>query len=596
MNNDQNPTFLGSLSEDQAQQLIASAAIITGRPASEITTQDAITILEERGHKMPTYNEKADIAAAILWAYLNANQLKRILSAEDAEAAILSAVENLTQKAQEDITEQEAQEAYKRDIEALQDAMAAASGEEIKDRLKDRLQEAVSIDDLRELAAGVKGAFTQNNIAKTITETAREALAGITAFLQSETYRNIKDNMQAFNKFLEESRAKYETLAAAGADFQDLLPFLQMELDEARENNDPDYADCILEDVLLYGYDDNFQPTDSIFRPLIERARQKLEEHRAITEAVEEIEQAAEELPRINYHNSKQVKTVTDKWMNFFYSFNAPMPKGIIDGQRAMLPLKYENSKSKNEITLWYDYEYNDEALSRVGVPKGFSGYDYFIATTLDNLKEGGNDKVSYSKILDEMGIDPAQKNIEKLAKALVKGATTTIFVNDSEVQKAWGNKNYHEIISRVLPITIGNERAIANGFVTDGIIEIDNFSPFRRLAGDLKHLTQWKKEIFLLYKGRKTDRYWNVLQVLIREIGWMRNSNKRKPKILYSLFYIQNGDKTPRDKQNTRAMIYRLLEEVFKPAGYVRSFEEDNSTEPGVILKVVKNGGLLTE
>lgn len=578
-----NDTFYDHIPEDQAQQLIQSAAIISGKPAAEMTIQNAAQILEERGIKMPAYNPNIDKAAAMLWHTMDTKQLKRILSADtgNLETAFSSVIDELAQKAQEAIPAQDAQEIKTFDAKIWEEA--GGNYEEIRRALNDRLQAAT--EPAREILTG-----TVSEISKA----AREAFASITEIVNSPEYKAIRQKLQEVGKIIEKYRLNYKELAEASEELEQLIPFLQMEIDAAQD--DPAFAGCTLEDVLQHGLDDDLQPTDSKYRPLIERALQQLEEHRAITEAVEEIEQAAEELPRINYHNSKQVKTVTDKWMNFFYSFNAPMPKGIIDGQRAMLPLKYENSKSKNEITLWYDYEYNDEALSRVGVPKGFSGYDYFIATTLDNLKEGGNDKVSYSKILDEMGIDPAQKNIEKLAKALVKGATTTIFVNDSEVQKAWGNKNYHEIISRVLPITIGNERAIANGFVTDGIIEIDNFSPFRRLAGDLKHLTQWKKEIFLLYKGRKTDRYWNVLQVLIREIGWMRNSNKRKPKILYSLFYIQNGDKTPRDKQNTRAMIYRLLEEVFKPAGYVRSFEEDNSTEPGVILKVVKNGGLLTE
>lgn len=578
-----NDDFYSHIPEDQAQQLIKHAATISGNPAAEMTIQEAVKILEERGIKMPTYNPAIDKAAAMLWATMDTRQLKRILSANDAdlENAFSSVIEELAQKAQEAMPAQDAQEVKIFDAKVWEDA--AGNYAEIRRALNDRTLAAM--DPVKEILTGTVA---------DISKAAREALATITEIANSPAYKAIKEKLQEAGRIIEEYRLNYKELAEASEELEQLIPFLQMEIDAAQD--DQAFSGCTLEEVLDKGFSADLQPIDSKYRALIDRAMQQLEEHRRLAETVAEIEQAAEELPRINYHNSKQAKTVTDKLMNFFYSLDAPTPKGIIDGQRAMLPLKYENSKSKNEITLWFDYEYDDAVLSRNGVPKGFSGFDYFVATTLDNLKESGNNKVSYSKILDEMGIDPAQKNIEKLAKALIKGATTTIFVDDSEVQKAWGNKNYHEIISRVLPITIGNERAIANGFVTDGIIEIDNFSPFRRLAGDLKHLTQWKKEIFLLYKGRKTERYWNVLQVLIREIGWMRNSDKRKPKISYKLFYIQNGDKTPRDKQNTRAMIYRLLEEVFLPAGYVKSFREDNSTDPGVHVKVVRNSGLLPE
>ena len=296
-------------------------------------------------------------------------------------------------------------------------------------------------------------------------------------------------------------------------------------------------------------------------------------------------------LPRVYYKNSNQVKTATDKLMNVFFSLDAPGDKKALAGQMAMIPVKYEGGKSKKEITLFYDYEYNEKTLESFGIPKGFDSYDYFVATALDNLKENGNDIVSYSKILEEMGMTgrPAEKQIEKLAAALIKGASTTIHINDLEVQKAWGNTDrYTEIIMPVFPIVIKNERYLANGYITDGIIKISDYSPFRGLAESLGHLSLWDKRILQLYTGRKTDRYWNTLRLLIREIGWMRNKkSKRGNKILYSSIYKTNGDNTTRAKQLSRDMVYRLLDEVFIPTGYVRSYREDNSTTPGVILQI---------
>ena len=36
--------------------------------------------------------------------------------------------------------------------------------------------------------------------------------------------------------------------------------------------------------------------------------------------------------------------------------------------------------------------------------------------------------------------------------------------------------------------------------------------------------------------------------------------------------------------------MAYRLLDEVFIPAGYVKSYKEDGKGEPGIVLKCTKN------
>ena len=170
-----------------------------------------------------------------------------------------------------------------------------------------------------------------------------------------------------------------------------------------------------------------------------------------------------------------------------------------------------------------------------------------------------------------------------------MKGATTTIHINDLEVQRAWGNTDrYTEIVGQVFPVTIQNKRFIANGLVAEGAVKINDFSPFHVLATSIGHVTQWDKDILKLYTGRRTKRYWTVLLHLIREIGWMRNDkSKRGSKILYSTLYAHNEDKTTRAKQLTRDMLYRLLDEVFKPSGYVLAYKEDDRTSPGVVLTV---------
>lgn len=265
-----------------------------------------------------------------------------------------------------------------------------------------------------------------------------------------------------------------------------------------------------------------------------------------------------------------------------------PPGKSPLSGQQEMIPVRYEGTKSKKPLTLFYTFWYDEEQLQAYHIPPGFYAYEYFVANTLDNLFEAGDTEVSPSKILREMGEtgSPGQAHIEKLVKTLIKGATTTMRVNDLEIQKAWGKKTYREIVSQVFPIDIENERFIAGGNIAQSKITIKGVSPFRKIARNTDHLTSWKKEILQLYSGRKTDRYWAVLQFLLREIGWMRNAkSKRSRKIDYSTLYARTGATKPKAKTQTRDMMYKILEQCFKGAGYITAYKEVDDAEPGVIL-----------
>ena len=47
----------------------------------------------------------------------------------------------------------------------------------------------------------------------------------------------------------------------------------------------------------------------------------------------------------------------------------------------------------------------------------------------------------------------------------------------------------------------------------------------------------------------------------------------------------LRNLSGTDNAKQLTRNMLYRLLDEVFIPTGYIKTYKEDDRTTPGVVL-----------
>ena len=317
----------------------------------------------------------------------------------------------------------------------------------------------------------------------------------------------------------------------------------------------------------------------------------------AARSALEKAKAETQKLPQLTYKEGYTVKTPTDKLIMDFFALNATVDE--LSGQRGFLqyertlPAKPRNGKKKDikEITLIYDIVQDENVFKGTGLEKKFDYYDLFVAAILDNLYDEENRIVSLTKIWHELGGKgtPGEKHISKLVNSLKRGMSTIMTIDDIEVQRAWGNKRSKQIVSPVMPVQMENERYTANGQIADGVVHIMGHTPFYMVAAPLKHITEWDKDVLRLYDGRRTPRYYNVLWYLLRNIGWMRNPNTRRSnKITYKELYAHNGDKSSRDRQLTKNMMYTLLDDVFIPAGYVSTYkEEEKGKEPGVFLTV---------
>lgn len=309
----------------------------------------------------------------------------------------------------------------------------------------------------------------------------------------------------------------------------------------------------------------------------------------------EQLEKLTKELPRIKYNDSKKLKTVTDKFAGVFFSLSAPPPKENINGQRSFWSVKYEGNKAKKEISLLYDYCFDEKTISELGLNKNFTDKDFFLMSICDNLFGEENKIVSLTKIWHEMGGtgSPTGKQLTPLYNALQKAQSTILTIDDYEVQAAWGNEpnTHREYKSPVLPIRLFAEKFTANGQVISGGVEIMGFSPFFTIAQNLGkgHITTWPKEILKLYPKKRTDRFYRVFRYLMTQIGWMRNEkSKRSNKILYSSLYEYSGEKTARAQQLTQKMLFDILDTVFIPAGEVKAYKEDIDGR-GLILTLNK-------
>lgn len=382
----------------------------------------------------------------------------------------------------------------------------------------------------------------------------------------------------------EETRRRIRAVIDLLDELQALEPYLRAELDKEEYNGLQ--LDALLDESTPGELLQLLEDQDSDFYKAMQAAR-----------AAWAADHGGQEykLPQIRYNKSDNLQTSTDKLTNVFFSLAAPKGKAVGNGQREMIPLKYEHGDKSKEITLFYDYAFNDDIMKKLGLSLSFDSYDFFVAAVCDNLLLQGNNVVSLTKIWHEMNEgNPNSKHLNELYESLVKGATTTIYMDDREVREAWGldtGPTYQEIISPVMPLQIKGEKFKANGNVANAQIVINSLSPFFALSQSIGHYSTWKKEVLTMYPGKRTKRYYSVLHYLMIQIGWLRNpSSNRTNKITYKALYSYVGDKTTRSKQLTRDMAYRLLEEVFKPAGYITSYKEDSKGEPGIIVKCTKN------
>lgn len=611
--------------EEQAQQLIEAAANISGKPAADLTIADAMQILEGKNpHPLidAQLDRIAEDAAAKLWENMSMEQLEQLQAAAengDLEQVFLSIMGDIAQQAHEHTAEQEAQEdtaprsitidlsgydpkldpnSQEFDLEAYKAAIEAAGGfDAIGERLKGKFADAMqpiketitgseyqqaikaSISGLKASISGLQemAAAMTRNIAETMQtagilgETARQALTGITAFIQSDTYKVIKESMQAVAAFMEERRAEFEALAEAGEEIQALAPFLQLELEEAK--TDPEFADCTLTEILEQGIDENGNPTESKFRQLIERAKQRRAEYEAAEGTIEEIEEAAKELPRIIANPTDKINYPLDKPNSVIWNLITDAAKNNPNGQ-VKLAIDTSKKGSKQDAVILYSINF-DELPTGVKITKQLTQFDkraYIAAAALYNA---GNKVITATQVFSMMGNSkkPNTDDIQKVNDSLTKMGAARVYIdNAQEVQQAKGYKHF-KYDAPLLPF----ERisAYINGQLTESAIHLFREPPLISFARQRNQITTINRQL-LESPINKTDANLLIDGYLLERIGHMKSGKGKAPrKMLFATIYDRCQIKTAKQRQRAPEKIRRYLDH-YKKCGWIKGYTEE--------------------
>lgn len=574
----------------QAAQLIAAAAAIIGKPAEELTIEDAEAVLfQEIGVTVPKTPMQA--ARAILIKNIEAERETAQEAAQEAQEG----KEDAPRRIVVDMGDYDPRldpNAPEFDIAAYRKAIADAGGmEAMTERLKEsftavqkQMQETMlgAIKGTAPtMAAAMQDTITQNaealrDTAAAIALTAQYALKGIAEFINSDTYNTIKGSIAAISAFVAQHSAEIEALADAAQEIQDLAPFLEMELEETRK--DPAFSEYTLDDLLEQGFDADGNPIDSPFRQIIERAKQRQAEFTAAEDTIATVEQAAEELPRIIANSTDLLQYPLDKPNSKIWAL---LQSATPDGQ---LNLDIVTSKkgSKQDAIVYYSISF-DELETGVKITKQLTPFDKRVYIAAAALFNGGNSTMSTTQIYKMMGNrgQPKTGDVQKINDSLAKmGAARVYLDNTQEVQV---NKKYKHFKYDASLLPFERISAYINGQLVESAIHLFREPPlisFARERGQITGLTRQLLESPI----SKTDANLQLEDYLLERIGHMKSPKSRTPrKMLYSTIYDRCGITTKKQKQRAPEKIRRYLEH-YKQCGWIKGYTE---TADGITIEI---------
>lgn len=389
---------------------------------------------------------------------------------------------------------------------------------------------------------------------------------------QTDELLNLPDNVK--NRL-----DKYLSLLNEGGGT--LVPYLYAEISNLQEKEPG-------EKYSLWSVLDKILQKDAEALAILERARENLKRAQKKQRAAEAREKqksslmlsGAENAPRVKYNQYDTFIFLKDNFTNTAFSL---MPDIRMEEGKPTLYVIFRNKdKKKIEVKLKAVFTFDKEYLHAFNITDVSidPGYDRAVCMACDNLFFNGNSKVTLAKILKELGIPYSQKEADKLLNTLRKLKSINMIVNNKAVLELYGiGEKYREIDGAFLPIRIVDDKLLINGNIAETSIIILDYSPFWLVADPINQKTEYDKQLFALYSGRRTSKYWRVLIVLMNDISYLRSGN-RSSKFLLSSIYETVGDSDTHQRASTKKIVYELLEQVFKPLDYICDYKASEDKE----------------
>ncbi len=403
---------------------------------------------------------------------------------------------------------------------------------------------------------------------KQIAEAARQTLDTINKLLNSETFQAIKKSMLEIGEWLEEHKEELDRLAKLNEKVKNIVPFLADEIEK-----DPAAETLDIWQMLEEGIDVDGNITESRWKPLLERAMQKLAEYEETDKKIKELEQAAEELPRIIANPTEKLDYPLDKPNSVIWNLITDAAKDNPNGQ---MQLAIDTSKkgSKQDSLILYSINF-DELPDTVKITKQLTQFDkraYIAAAALYNA---GNKVITATQIYNMMGnsTPPNTADLQKVNDSLTKMGAARVYIdNAQEVQKA---KGYKPFIYDAPLLPFERISAYINGQLTESAIKLFREPPLISFAKQRNQITTINRRL-LESPISKTDANLQIDDYLLERIAHMKSGSGKAPtRMLFATIYSKCNITTSKQKQRAPEKIRRYLDH-YKKCGWIKGYKED--------------------
>lgn len=267
----------------------------------------------------------------------------------------------------------------------------------------------------------------QNRTAENIGQMITNIANSITNFINSDTYKAIKEAVQHLGEWYAENEETISAAADAAEEMRPLIPFLQEELEAAKQ--DPQYKDITIPELLAMGVDEDGNPTESKWQQIIERAKQRKADFEAaqeIAEQAEAIQKLTDDLPMLQSIVPKSHTMPNNALMNALQNGvkhkDGTPATTIINAGEFDLPVLPEN-KRRSEITSYTMVSYDENRTGITLTGAKLTEYERQVSDAFITLWLYGDE----SKIMTSDMIYRAMTGTTGKAPAGQKGAITRV-------------------------------------------------------------------------------------------------------------------------------------------------------------------------
>ena len=291
--------------------------------------------------------------------------------------------------------------------------------------------------------------------------------------------------------------------------------------------------------------------------------------------------QVLELLPRIMATPPDSLEYPIDKINANIWEDLAAASKDSPNGQ---LAFAVEKTGSRKEATIFYSINFDElEKLDGLKLTKALTPFDKRVYIAVNAIYAQSGQYMSAGQVFAAMGNTgkPSKKQLEKVNESLTKMGAARVYLDNG--QEIGVNKGYKHFRYDAPLLPFERVNAYINNALVESAIHLFREPPLMTFAKERNQITTITKKL-LESPVNKTEGNLRIDDYLIERIARMKSGKgKTSRKMLYSTIYEKCQIKTRLQRHRTPETIRRYLD-YYKECDYIAGYTEE---QDGITIKL---------